>query len=102
MSYQTDMFKDFVNTPSVHSHENNSESTKHLQDNTQKFSSQCSLILHHLKLGRKLTRRDAMVEFGILDFIKRIDDLKHKNNIDVKDQWVTDSKGKKLYKEYFL
>jgi hypothetical protein len=79
----------------VHQSENNSESQLNLFENMAHFSEQCLTVLKLLKQGKRLTVRDALIEYDIHSLPRRILDLKE-NGIPVKDSW----KGK--IKEYYL
>lgn len=90
--------KDYTET---HQRENNEASENHLQENQKKFSKQCLLILTIFYSGKRLTCKSAMNDHGIGHLPRRLADLRE-NGIAVKDEWVRDSSGKRLYKEFFL
>lgn len=86
----------------THLHENNQESQKHLEENAQKFSDQCLKVLEILNQGKRLTVLEAP-KYGILSLPRRIKDLRDRNKItNIKDQWVKDTNGKKLWKEWWI
>lgn len=86
----------------THLHENNPDSQSFLQENEQKFSDQCLKVLQLLNMGIRLTVADAMSR-GISSLPRRILDLKERNNItNIKDEWVKDTNGKRLYKVWYI
>jgi hypothetical protein len=86
----------------THLRENNKESQKHLEENAKKFSQQCLMVLEMLNQGVRLTVKKA-VNNGISSLPRRIKDLRDRNGIDyIQEEWVTDSNGKRLYKEWFM
>lgn len=88
----------------VHERENNSESVNHLKENKKHFTEQCRKLLGLYRKGIRLTRITAATEYNIRSLERRHKDLKDLKdpNINVTEEWVTDQKGRKLYKEYFL
>ncbi len=88
----------------MHTHiwENNEESQKFLEENADKFGEQCLKIMRLLFQGKKLTVIIA-VSHGITSLPRRIKDLRDRNNVTcIKDEWVFDGNGKKLYKQWFI
>lgn len=88
----------------MHTHiwENNEESQKFLEENANKFGEQCLKIMKLFYQGKKLTVLNAM-NYGIASLPRRIKDLRDRNKVTtIKDEWVYDSKGKKLYKQWFI
>lgn len=86
----------------THLQENNKESQKHLEENAPKFSQQCLKVMELLNQGHRLTVASAM-SHGISSLPRRILDLRERNGITlIKDQWVEDSKGKNLHKEWWI
>lgn len=93
------MTKSKINT---HIRENNKESQQHLEENEQLFSDQCLKVMQLLNKGIRLTVLEAH-KMGISSLPRRIKDLRDRNNItNIKDEWVVDGKGKKLYKQWFI
>lgn len=87
----------------LHLQENNSESLGHLESNEQKFSDQCLMIVNLLNQGVRLTVKKAIDEYGIASLPRRLADIKHRNGIhNIRDEWVKDGNGKRLYKEWFI
>ena len=84
----------------LHDQENNSESAQHLKENRQKFSQQCLRVMELLNQGKRLTVANA-IGYGIMSLPRRILDCRE-NGLKIEDQWVKDTKGKRLYKEYFI
>lgn len=86
----------------THLQENNHESQKHLEENAQKFSDQCLKVLELLNQGKRLTVASA-IGYGIMSLPRRILDLRGRNGIEsIKDNWVKDTNGKRLYKEWWI
>jgi len=79
---------------------NNRESEIHLEENLDHFANQNKKVLRLLKLGKRLTCKDAMVSYDIGDLRRRIADLRNEG-VGIKDEWVRDA-GRTRYKEYFL
>jgi hypothetical protein len=86
----------------THLQENNAESQKHLEQNAAKFSQQCLKIMELFNQGKRLTVASAM-SYGISSLPRRLKDLKDRNGItSIKEQWIKDTKGKNLYKEWWI
>lgn len=86
----------------THLQENNKESQTHLEENEQKFSQQCLKVMELLNQGKRLTVVNA-ITFGISSLPRRIMDLRERNGITtIKDQWIKDTNGKRLYKEWWI
>lgn len=85
----------------IHWKENNPESRQHLQENKDHFSDQCRKVLELLKSGVRLTTLNAP-GYGILSLPRRLKDLKDYNGIEIKETWVKNWEGKRLYKEWYL
>lgn len=60
----------------LHHTENNSGSQLILDFNRTHLNNQCKLVLDLLQKGKKLTVREAMVEYGIGDLRRRCKDLR--------------------------
>jgi hypothetical protein len=71
----------------VHTVENNSESKQILNANREHLSAQCEKVLELLTSGKRLTVRDAMIEYGIGDLRRRVKDLKE-NGYNVKGDLI--------------
>lgn len=80
---------------------NNRESEVFFDENISKFGDQCQKVYKLLKSGVRLSVKTAMNLHDISSLPRRIKDLKD-NGVDVKDEWVRDESGKRLYKEYFF
>lgn len=93
MTIQLDIF--------VHTHENNHDSKRHLEENRNHFSAQCQKVLRLLRQGKRLTVKDAIVLYNIGDLRRRCKDLKDYNGINIKSEWVR-NEDKTRYKIYFL
>ncbi len=85
---------------SVHDRENNAESEQYLSENRQKFSNQVLLLLQLLNSGMRLTVASAF-KYGISSLPRRVADARANGIADIKDEWVRNSQGKKLYKEWY-
>lgn len=85
----------------IHQRENNAESEQHLSENRHKFSEQCLLVLRLLNSGLRLTVVNA-IGYGIGSLPRRLLDLKEHGVTNIKDEWVRNSDGKRLYKEWFI
>lgn len=86
----------------LHNFENNRDSQSNLEENQQKFSNQCLLVMKLLNQGVRLTVANA-IGYGINSLPRRIMDCRERNGItNIKDKWVTDADGKRLYKEWFI
>lgn len=84
----------------IHDQENNEESAQHLKENRKKFSQQCLKLMELLNQGKRLTVANA-IGYGIMSLPRRVLDCRE-NGLKIEDQWVKDTKGKRLYKEYFI
>jgi hypothetical protein len=80
----------------VHTQENNRQSQTGLEANFIKLNNQCGKVLGLLKVGFRLTVRDAILSHGIGDLRRRVKDLRDKG-IDIKDEIKPGG-----FKEYFL
>lgn len=67
-----------------------------LDFNKDRINGQCLLVLDLLKSGKRLTVRDAMINYGIGDLRRRCADLRDKG-IEVKSNLLD---GR--FKEYYL
>lgn len=86
----------------THLQENNKESQAHLEKNEAKFSQQCLKVLELLHQGKRLTTGNA-VSYGIRSLPRRIKDLRDRNGITIiKDKWLTDTKGNRIEKEWWI
>jgi len=85
----------------IHAHENNGDSKRHLEENRNHFSNQCSLLMKVFERGERLTTRDAMLNYNIGHLPRRIKDLVDHNGVDIDFEWITDE-NKTRYKVYFL
>ena len=86
----------------IHLNENNEDSQTFLEENEEKMSRQCLQVMQLLNKGMRLTVACAM-SHGISSLPRRLLDLKEKNNItNIKDEWVRDGNGKRLYKIWFI
>ena len=85
---------------SCHRTENNHLSRKHLEENRDKFSHQCKLVLTILQSGKRLTVLSAINEYGISSLPRRILDLKE-NGVEIKDGWI-EINNKRVYKEWWI
>jgi hypothetical protein len=68
----------------THVKENNSHSEAILKEAMPRLNGNCKLIYEALLSGKRLTGRD-MMKMGMLEYRKRIDDLKKKAGIPIKD-----------------
>lgn len=92
---QTDLFK-------IHEFENTKDNQANLDQNKVKFSGQAKYVLELLRKGYKLTRKSAMVDFGVMSLERRIKDLRDYHKIDIKAEWVLKEDGKRSHKIYYL
>lgn len=85
----------------THLHENNKESQSHLEESEQHFSDQCLKVLELLNKGIRLSVMEA-VKHNILSLPRRLKDLRDRNGItDIKEEWVKNADGKRLYKIWY-
>lgn len=89
-----DAIPDFTKT--VHVRENKPENEQHLNDNRQKFTGQCAIVLSLLLKGVVLSSYSAMVQFKIGHLARRIKDLKDSEGFafNIEDQFEYDTDGK--------
>lgn len=60
----------------THTRENNSHSEAILFDQYERLNHNCKLIYDALKRGERLTGRDIVTRFGMLEYRRRLKDLK--------------------------
>jgi hypothetical protein len=60
----------------VHQKENNSHSEQILFDQYERLNHNCKIIYDALKRGERLTGRDIVSRFGMLEYRRRIADLR--------------------------
>lgn len=60
----------------THTSENNSHSEQILFDQYDRLNHNCKLIYDALKRGERLTGRDIVSRFGMLEYRRRLKDLK--------------------------
>lgn len=73
---------DFENI--VHTRENNSHSEQILFDQYERLSNNCKKVYNALKSGGKWTGRKMIFELNILEYRKRIDELR-KAGLEIKE-----------------
>jgi hypothetical protein len=66
--------------------------------NIEHFSNQCQVVYKALASGERLTTGKALLKYGIGDLRRRVKDLKDIYDIDVKADFIEDSR----FKEYYL
>lgn len=86
----------------IHDRENSKEAETFLNENRDKFSNQCLLVLKILYSGVRLTVEDALVKYKIASLPRRIGDIREAGITIVKDEWVKDENGKRLYKQWYI
>jgi hypothetical protein len=60
----------------THQRENNSHSEQILFDQYERLNHNCKIIYDALKRGERLTGRDIVSRFGMLEYRRRLKDLK--------------------------
>jgi len=60
----------------VHQKENNAHSEQILFDQYERLNHNCKIIYDALKRGERLTGRDIVSRFGMLEYRRRLKDLK--------------------------
>lgn len=85
---------DFTST--VHVRENSAENERHLNENRQKFTGQCAIVLSLLQAGHVLSTRSAMVQWNIGHLARRIKDLRDnpKTPVLINEAWEKDRSGR--------
>jgi len=81
----------------VHDQENNEDSQRHLQENSDKFETDCQFLLKQMLRGERLTAKTVVQKYGIAD--RRLRDLEIAGKC--KKEWKLNEAGKRLYVEYF-
>lgn len=86
---------------------NNRESEMFYEENMDRFSDQCKKVWRLLKEGDRLTVYDAVLLHWINSLPRRVKDIndayiKAGMPAPIKSEWVRDSQGKRLHKEYFI
>lgn len=86
---------------------NNRESESFYEENMDRFSDQCKKVWKLLKQGDRLTVYDAVLLHWISSLPRRIKDINDAftdagHTAPIKSEWVRDSQGKRLHKEYFI
>lgn len=82
-------------TKAVHVRENSAINEKHLNDNRQKFTGQCGIVLSLLQKGIVLSSYSAMVQYKIGHLPRRIKDIRDELGItNIEDQFEYDDSGK--------
>lgn len=84
----------------LHEKENSPELQSFLEENSVKFNGHCLLALRLMYSGVRLTDNKAVADYGFSG--RRLRELHAEFPNKVKKIWVTDSKGKRLYVEYFI
>lgn len=88
-----DAIPDF--TRAVHVRENAASNEQHLNENRQKFTGQCAIVLSLLQKGVVLSSYSAMVQYHVGHLARRIKDLRDECGIDsIEDQFEYDNSGK--------
>lgn len=85
----------------IHSHENNHDSRRHLEENRLRFWSQCSKLKQAFERGERLTTMGMILKYEIGDPRRRIKDLIDHNGMNISSEWVRDE-NKTRYKVYYL
>lgn len=86
----------------IHDRENNEDSESYKRENSDGFKESCMKVLVLLNQGKRLTVKEAAA-IDIPSLPRRIKDLRDDCGIkNIKDKWVTNSAGKRLYKEWWM
>lgn len=82
-------------TKTVHVRENKPDNEKHLNENRQKFTGQCAIVLSLLQKGVVLSSYTAMVHYHVGHLARRIKDLRDEGKVTtIEDQFEMDAQGK--------
>lgn len=99
---QVNMFESIPDfTKIVHERENKSENEQHLNDNRQKFTGQCAIVLTLLSKGIVLSSYSAMTQYHIGHLARRIKDIKDSDDYRkgklpvIEDQFQVEKDGSK-------
>lgn len=84
----------------LHQKENDTKTQEHLNENFEKFSNHCKIVMSLLYSGKRLTSRCLEAEYGIDG--RRLRDVFHARPDIVKKRWVKDDTGKTRFVEYFI
>lgn len=90
------------NNLEIHDRENNEDSQSFKDENAGKFKEACMKVLRLLNQGKRLTVKDAIAEHDIASLPRRIADLREGGIKNIKDAWVKNAAGKRLYKEWWM
>lgn len=84
---QANMFDELPDfTRAIHNRENNQKSQNILDENRQKFTGQCAIIMSLFNKGVVLSSYSAMVQYGIGHLARRIKDLRDNFGINIDEQ----------------
>lgn len=92
---QSNMFDELPDfTRVIHNRENNQKSQGILDENRQKFTGQCAIIMSLFNKGVVLSSYSAMVTYGIGHLARRIKDLRDNFGINIDEQFQKTSDNK--------
>lgn len=78
----------------THTSENNSHSEQILFDQYERLNHNCRIIYDALKRGERLTGRDIVIRFGMLEYRRRIADIRAAG-VEIKEEILKD--GSKIW-----
>lgn len=86
---------------------NNRGSELFYEENMVKFKKSCQKVVDILKTGKRLTVLEAISRYGISSLPRRAADINtaYRNaglSEPIKNEWVRDESGKRLYKYWFI
>lgn len=81
----------------LHLHENSASNETILEDNKQRFSNQCRVVLTAMMRGERLTTSSALRIYDIGDLRARVRDLSKFNDVIVSKKLL-----EKRFKQYYL
>lgn len=82
----------------IHQRENSEDTEKHLQENHDKFETDCQFLLKLMLRGERLTGKTVMIKYEIHD--RRLRDLHISGKCE--KAWKLNEKGRRMYMEYFI
>jgi len=88
------MINDFL----LHDRENNSDTEQHLQENSEKFETDCQFLLKCMLRGEVLTRKEVVKKYEMND--RRLGNLHEAGKCE--RRWVNKPNGKRSHVEYFI
>ena len=87
-----------IDDVTIHQRESEDDTERHLQENHEKFETDCQFLLKQMLRGERLTAKTVVKKYEISD--RRLRDLQIAGKC--QKEWKLNEQGKRMYVEYFV